>query len=36
MIGIGANIVALAIGYYYLKNVGFLNPQKDGSAQAIE
>jgi len=36
MIGIGAIIVALAIGYYYLKSVGFLNPQKDGSAQAIE
>jgi len=36
MIGIGAIIVALAIGYYYFKKAGFLDPQRDGSAQAIE
>jgi uncharacterized membrane protein (DUF373 family) len=36
MIGIGAIIVAVTIGYYYVKKAGFLGPQCDRSAQAIE
>jgi uncharacterized membrane protein (DUF373 family) len=32
MVGIGAMIIALAVGYYYFRKAGFLGAQRDGGA----